>query len=119
MRSALSRRCAAPAGWRSARPFGCHGSFSGAWTTAPAASPRSPRSPGLADRGAAPLEEEHVTPDAVELTEPLTATDDAEADALMEAHAGLVLREDPGLDRPDAGRLGRGDERLEQRPTDA
>src|SRR3954447_22146410 len=72
-----------------------------------------------ADRRASALEQEHVAPGAVQPTEPLAAADDPETGSLMHAEARLVLREDAGLDRPDPGRLGRGDERLEQRPADA
>ena len=41
---------------------------------------------------AAALEEEHVAPDAVQLPDPLAAADDAEADALVHAHAGRRSR---------------------------
>ena len=50
---------------------------------------------------------------------PLAAADDAEPGTLVQAEARLVLGEDARLDRPDAGGLGRRDERIEQGATDA
>src|SRR5205085_11378788 len=72
------------------------------------------RPPPIAVRAAT-----HVTPDTAELAEPLAHADEAEAGAEMEPQARLVLREDPRLQRPDAGRLRPRDQRVEQRPADA
>src|SRR5262245_47963884 len=49
----------------------------------------------------APLEKQRVAPYAVELRDPLAASDDAEADAFVQPQARDVLREDARLDRPD------------------
>ena len=45
------------------------------------------------------------------------AFDDLETDALVDALARVALREDAGLDRPDPGRLGRGNQPFEQQPS--
>ena len=69
---------------------------------------------------AAALVEQHVAPTPVgHLPEPLAHPDEAEAGALVEGDAGLVLGEDPGLERPEAGPLGGLGEGLEQRAADA
>src|SRR5450631_3741400 len=67
----------------------------------------------------APLHEEHVSPDAVKLPKPLTRSDHPESAALVEFHARDVLREDPALDRPDAGGIRMRDQGFEQAATDA
>ena len=71
------------------------------------------------DRPAAPLEQERVAPDAVELGDPVANADYAEAAAQMEREACAVLGEDRRLDRPDAVALRSRDELVEQRPRDA
>ena len=48
-----------------------------------------------------------------------SATHDLRTDAPVQCDAGLVLREDARLDRPDPRGLGGGDERLEQRTADS
>ena len=48
--------------------------------------------------------------------DPFADADHPEAGPLVQGEAGGVLREDPGLDGPDAGRLGRGDQRVQQQP---
>jgi hypothetical protein len=65
---------------------------------------------------AAPLQQQDVTPTAVEHPQPLPGADDPESGPPVQRDARPVLGEDPGLDRPDAGPLGLGDQRLEQRP---
>ena len=49
----------------------------------------------------------------------LAASDDPEAERLVEGDARLVLREDARLDRPDAGGPCARDQRIHERPTDA
>src|ERR1039458_7157337 len=67
----------------------------------------------------APLHEEHVSPDAVNLPKPLPRSDHPESAALVEVHARDVLGEDPALDRPDAGGIRMRDQGFEQAATDA
>src|SRR5439155_6066298 len=65
------------------------------------------------------LEQQHVTPHPVQLAEPLTHADEPEAAHEVQPEAGLVLREDPGLERPDAGRLRAPDQLFEELAPDA
>jgi 23S rRNA (cytidine2498-2'-O)-methyltransferase len=58
------------------------------------------------DGRAAPLEDQGVAPLAVEPADPLPSPHDPKAAPLVESDAGGVLGEDPGLDRPQSGRLG-------------
>ena len=51
--------------------------------------------------------------------DPPLRADALEPDPFVEREARRVLGEDAGEQRPQAGRLGRRDERLEERPTDA
>ena len=60
----------------------------------------------VSGHGRRQLQEHRVPPDAVELGDPLAPADDAEACALVQGDARCVLREDAGLDRPDARRAG-------------
>lgn len=53
------------------------------------------------------------------LADPFASADDAESCPLVQPKAGRVLREDPGLDRPYARRLGGLREPLEQGEPDA
>jgi hypothetical protein len=46
---------------------------------------------------------QHIAPDTLVFAEPLPPADDTKPGPLVEAEARLVLGEDPGLDRPDAG----------------
>ena len=48
---------------------------------------------------------DHVTPDAVQLADPLLGAERAEAEPLQEPEARRVLGEDASLQRPDAGAL--------------
>src|SRR5262249_42832079 len=64
-------------------------------------------------------EKNDVAPDTVEPAELLADPEDTEADTLVQLEARLVLREDPGLDRPDPRRFRALDQRLEQQPADA
>jgi quinoprotein glucose dehydrogenase len=73
----------------------------------------------LASLGAAAFEEQDVAPDAAEPAQALAAAHDPEAAALVQGDAGHVLREDAGLQRPEAMALGRGDQRVEQRAAQA
>src|SRR5436190_362865 len=57
-----------------------------------------------------------VAPAAVVAADAFAGADDPESGRPMQGEAGGVLGEDAGLDRPDAGRLGRADECLEQTP---
>ena len=59
---------------------------------------------------AAAFDQEDVTPAAVVLADALADPDHAEPGGSVQGHAGSVLREDAGLDGPDPGRLGRGDQ---------
>src|SRR5262249_12422793 len=68
--------------------------------------------------GAAPFEECDVAPAAVVAADALAGADHAESGLLVQAKAGGVLGEDAGLDGPDPRRLGRADERGEQRGCD-
>src|SRR5262249_60117335 len=69
-------------------------------------------------RGAA-LEEDDVSPDAVQIAEPLAHADLAEAACLVQPDRRLVLGEHAGAQRPVAVLLGTSDELFEQRPTKA
>ena len=76
--------------------------------------------PSAARSGASSLEEDAVAPAAASIApDPFLDPDAAEADALVEGQARLVLDEDPSLQRPVTDLLGGGDEGLEQCPTDA
>src|SRR5439155_24739233 len=75
------------------------------------------RSVGAHARAAA-LQQDHVAPAAVVPAEPLPDTDHPEPGPLVQAQAGGVLGEDPGLDGPDPGRLGGADQGAEQRGAD-
>src|SRR5436853_486147 len=55
---------------------------------------------------------------AVALRDPVTPPDDAEAAALVQRERRAVLGKDRRLDRPDAGLLAPGDQRLEQGTAD-
>src|SRR6266496_4322136 len=65
------------------------------------------------------FQQQHVTPSALELTDALANADEAEPAAEMEPQTRLVLREDPGLQRPDARGLRQRDQRFEQPAPDA
>ena len=54
---------------------------------------------------AATLHDNRVAPTAVEVADALAATQSPEAAGLVDGDAGLVLREDAGLKRPDTGFL--------------
>ena len=64
---------------------------------------------GLHDRAAA-LDQDDIAPAAVVLADALADPDHAEPGGSVQGHAGSVLREDAGLDGPDPGRLGGGDQ---------
>src|SRR5690242_2496259 len=66
----------------------------------------------------APFDDDDVAPDAVHLPELLLRADDAESALLVQRKARFVLREDAGLDRPDALGLGALDEPLEEQAPD-
>src|SRR4051812_10286202 len=65
------------------------------------------------------FEQKNVAPDAVELAEALVHTNEAEAADHVQPHARLVLREDPGPQRPESRRLGTRDELFEQGASDS
>ena len=65
------------------------------------------------------VQQQHVTPNAVQLTDALAHADEPKAAAEMEPQARLVLGEDPRLQCPDASGLGLRDQRFEQRSPDA
>src|SRR5690606_35572524 len=69
--------------------------------------------------GAAAFEEDDVAPLAVEAAQALAGADGAEACLGVEPEAAGVLGEDAGLDGPDAVGFGSGDERGQQRGSDA
>lgn len=71
-----------------------------------------------ADDGAAPFQQQYVSPAAIHLAQSLASTDDAKTTALVQSKAYAVLREDPRLQCPDAGTLGGSDERLHQARAD-
>ena len=68
---------------------------------------------GLHDRAAA-LDEENVAPAAAMLADAFPDPDDAEPGRPVQGEAGGVLREDAGLDGPDPGGLGGGDQRVQE-----
>ncbi len=68
--------------------------------------------------GAAPLEQQHVAPDAVQLPDPLARPHDAEAATAVQRERSLVLRKDPGLERPDPRVPGARDKGFEQGSSD-
>jgi hypothetical protein len=68
---------------------------------------------GLHDR-AAPFDEDDVAPAAVVPADALAGADGAEPGGPVQGQAGGVLREDPGLDGPDPGGLGGGDQRIQE-----
>src|SRR6185437_14104515 len=68
---------------------------------------------------AAALDQQHVPPVSAEFAEPFSPAHHPEASGGMHRRAGLVLREDARLDRPDAGGLGGADQHLQQPPADA
>src|ERR1041385_4592063 len=61
----------------------------------------------LVDQGTASLQQYDVAPATVPPADSFTDTDDPEAGLFVQAEARDVLRGHAGLDRPDAGRLGR------------
>src|SRR5882762_419621 len=73
---------------------------------------------GLHDRAAA-LDEENVAPAAAMLADAFPDPDDAEPGRPVQGQAGGVLREDAGLDGPDPGGLGGGDQRVQEPAADA
>ena len=76
--------------------------------------------PSGADHRAAALEQDDVPPAAERvLPDPPLDADAPNPTRSWRARLGGVLGEDAGEQRPQAGRLGRRDERLEERPTDA
>ena len=81
-----------------------------AWTrhASTQASPGGLPGPGHA---AAAFHQQDITPRAMMTAEPLPGADHAEPGPLVQVHAGGVLREHPGLDRPDPGRLRGPDQR--------
>ena len=68
---------------------------------------------GLHDRAAA-LDQDDIAPAPMMLADAFPCPDDAKPGGQVQGHAGRVLREDAGLDGPDPGRLGRGDQGLQQ-----
>src|SRR6266511_4147742 len=64
------------------------------------------------------LEQHHVAPAVAVPADALPAADLAEAAGAVQSQAGVVLGEDPGLQRPDARRLGLRDQPLEQGSAD-
>jgi hypothetical protein len=66
-----------------------------------------------------PLHEHDLPPDVVVPADSLACPDDAKAAALVQLERRNVLREDPGLDRPDPVLLRAADQLVEQRPSDA
>src|SRR5688500_10353081 len=68
---------------------------------------------------AAPFEEHDVAPAAVQLAETLAATDHPESMLRVQRQTGLVLRKDPGLQRPHPALLGLFDQPREQQRADA
>ena len=72
----------------------------------------------LVDVWATAFEQQDVAPHAMVATDTFTRADDAEPRGSVQGKAGLVVGEDPRLDGPDAGGLGRADQRGEQSPTD-
>src|SRR5438105_3763079 len=67
----------------------------------------------------AALQQHHIPPSPFDLPQPLADSDAAEATRLVQGKARQVLREDAGLDGPDAGCLCALDETLEQQPADS
>jgi hypothetical protein len=65
------------------------------------------------------LEQQHVSPDAVELPETFASADSAKAAGVVEGDAGGVLGKDASLHGPDPGPLGGVDEGGEQDSSDA
>src|SRR5260370_589413 len=63
---------------------------------------------------AAALDHDDVAPAAVVLADAFPGPDHAEPGGLVQGEAGGVLREDAGLDGPDPGGLGGGDQRVQQ-----
>src|SRR4051794_35067007 len=75
--------------------------------------------PSSCDPRATSLEKDDVTPDARGVAADLFLdADPAKPDALMEGQAGGVVGLDAGDQRPDAGPLRLGDQRLEERTPD-
>src|SRR5262249_30835340 len=72
-----------------------------------------------ASDGAAPLDQDHVAPPAVQVADPLADAHRAEALLLVQAEAGGVLREDGGLDGPDPRGPGGGRQGLGPAPAPA
>src|SRR6476469_4784523 len=72
------------------------------------------------DDVAAPLVHAHVAPASIgHLPDELAYADELEAAGQMERDRCGVLREDAGLERPEARLLGGFDQRIEQRATDS
>jgi hypothetical protein len=63
---------------------------------------------------AASFDQDDVAPAAMVLADAFPGTDDAEPRRFVQGQAGRVLREDPRLDGPDPGGLGRGDQRIQK-----
>src|SRR5260221_9049954 len=80
---------------------------------------RDPRALLAAGHLAPPLEKHHVAPAAVVAPDPLAHAEDAEPARFVEREARGVLGEDPGLERPQPGRLGLAHHGLEERAPDA
>src|SRR6185436_10693861 len=76
----------------------------------------APRSP---DDGAPALHQDDVAPRLTKLAKPFARADDAEAAALVQRDAGLVLGEDARLERPDSRALGRFDQCPQEASADA
>ena len=73
---------------------------------------------GLHD-GAAAFDEHDVAPAAAVLADAFPGPHDAEPGGPVQGQAGGVLREDAGLDGPDPGVLGGGDQGIQERAADA
>ncbi len=83
---------------------------SGSRRTACARSRPYPDEPPSLDDGGSALEQQDVPPHAVEPADALAHADEPEAAAEVQPQRRLVLREDPGLERPDPGGLGARDQ---------
>ncbi len=67
----------------------------------------------------AALHQDDIAPLAALLRDPLAGPDNAKAAAGVQCDRGVVAREDPCLDRPDAELVGLPDERFQESTTDA
>jgi hypothetical protein len=75
------------------------------------------RPAGWLHERAAALDEQDVAPAAVVLADAFPDTDGPEPGCPVQGQAGGILREDAGLDRPDPGSLGGGDQDVQQPDT--